>query len=91
MTRAGKKFEPGHGYTREDWDAVDSPPLTPEQLAQAKPFAEMFPELAETMRRNVGDRPPLENPKQAIRFRRSRPWLPSSGHRPGCRCRLSEA
>ena len=64
MTRAGKKFKPDRGYTREDWDAVDSPPLTPEQLAQAKPFAEMFPELAETMRRNVGDRLVSENPSE---------------------------
>ena len=65
MARAGKKFKPDRGYTREDWDAVDSPPLTPEQLAQAKPFAEMFPELAETMRRNVGDRLVSEKPKRA--------------------------
>ena len=72
MTRTGKKFEPGHGFTREEWDAVDSPPLTPEQLAQARPFAEVFPELAETMRRNVGGRPPLENPKQAISIRLDR-------------------
>jgi len=51
-------------YTREEWDAVDSPPLTPEQLAQARPFAEVFPELAETLRRNVADRRASESLRQ---------------------------
>ena len=67
-----KAFQPGHGYTLDDWNAVDSPSLTAEQLAQARPFAEVFPELAETMRKNVGGRPRLENPKQAISIRLDR-------------------
>ncbi len=46
-----KEFQPGRGYSREDWDAVDSPELTDEELAQAKPFAEALPELAEAIRR----------------------------------------
>ena len=34
----------GRGYTKEDWDEVsDNPELTDEELAQGKPFAEMFP------------------------------------------------
>ncbi|MBA3446729.1 MAG: BrnA antitoxin family protein [Pseudaminobacter sp.] len=69
MTGSTRKYEPGHGYTKEEWDAVDSPPATPEQLAQAKPFAKVFPELAENMRKNLGGRPPLENPKQAVSIR----------------------
>jgi uncharacterized protein (DUF4415 family) len=64
-----KEFVPGQGYTKEDWDDAESPPLTKEQIAQAKPFAEVFPDLAETMRKNVGGRPPLEKPKQAISIR----------------------
>jgi uncharacterized protein (DUF4415 family) len=40
-----KEFEEGHGFTREDWDAVDFPELTDEELAQARPFKEVFPEL----------------------------------------------
>jgi len=37
-------FTPGRGYTKEDWDEVsDNPELTDEELAQGKPFAEMFP------------------------------------------------
>lgn len=69
MTKLKKQFEAGHGYTKEDWDAVDSPPATKEQLAQAKPFGEAFPELAETMRKNLGGRPPVEKPKLAVSIR----------------------
>ena len=54
-----KAFDPVHaaanGYTREDWDAVDSPEATDEELARARPFAEAFPDLhasiIETMRK----------------------------------------
>lgn len=65
-----EKFVPGRGYTQEDWDAVDSPELTDEQLAQARPFAEMFPELVANMRRSVG-RPRSDNAKQAVTLRLS--------------------
>ena len=65
-----EKFVPGRGYTQEDWDAVDSPELTDEQLAQARPFAEVFPELAANMRRSAG-RPKLENAKQPVTLRLS--------------------
>ena len=41
-----KEFTPGRGYTKEDWDAVDSPALTDEELRQMRPFREVFPELA---------------------------------------------
>ena len=64
-----KEFIPGKGYTKEDWDAVDSPPATDEQLAQARPFADVFPELAESIRKNIGGRPKLDNPKQPISIR----------------------
>ena len=57
------------GYSQEDWDAVDSPSATPEQLARAKPFGMAFPELAENMRRNLGGRPILENPKKLVSLR----------------------
>ena len=47
-------FEPGRGYSKADWDEIsDSPEATEEELAQAKPFAEAFPELAEAMRRSL--------------------------------------
>lgn len=38
-------------YTQADLDAVlDNPELTAEQIAGAKPFAEIFPDLAAKMR-----------------------------------------
>jgi uncharacterized protein (DUF4415 family) len=43
------------GYTQEDWDEVsDNPPLTKEDFARARPFEEIFPELAESFRRFRG-------------------------------------
>lgn len=47
-----KQFEPGRGYTKEDWDEVsDNPPMTDEELASGRPFAEVFPHLAESIKR----------------------------------------
>ena len=38
-------------YTQADWDAVcDNPELTAKDIANAVPFAQMFPELAATIR-----------------------------------------
>lgn len=69
MTRKRmKEFEPGHGFTKEDWDEVsDNPELTAEELAQARPFAEVFPELAASIRR--AGRPKLEAPKRQVTLR----------------------
>jgi uncharacterized protein (DUF4415 family) len=47
----------------------DAPEATDAQLAQAKPFNEVFPALADAMRRNVGGRPKSENPKVAVSLR----------------------
>lgn len=71
MTKKSAKaeFKPGQGYTNADWDAVDSPPLSKLEQAGAKPFAEVFPELAEKMRRNLGGRPLLGRPKRAVSIR----------------------
>lgn len=54
MGKVQKKFKPGQGYTKQDWDDVQSPELTDEQMAKAKPFAEVFPELAASIRRGRG-------------------------------------
>ena len=62
------KFEPGHGYTKEDWDDADSPELTDDQLAQGRPFAEVFPDLMDSIRRSRG-RPALANPRKHISLR----------------------
>lgn len=63
------EFEPGHGFTKEDWDEVmDFPESTDEELKQFRPFAEVFPDLAESIRRSRG-RPKAERPKQQISIR----------------------
>ncbi len=49
------KFVAGHGYTEADWDEVsDNPEWTAEDFAQAKPFSEVFPEIAAKMKRMRG-------------------------------------
>jgi uncharacterized protein (DUF4415 family) len=45
----------------------DAPEATDEQLAQARPFAEVFPALADRIRR--GGRPRAERPKLAVSIR----------------------
>ena len=51
----GKKFVEGRGYSKAEWAEVsDSPEITAEEFAQAKPFSEVFPEMAEKMRRARG-------------------------------------
>lgn len=49
----------------------DAPEATDEELAQATPFAELFPALAGKMRKAAG-RPKLDDPKQAISIRLDR-------------------
>ncbi|OCW57579.1 BrnA antitoxin family protein [Hoeflea olei] len=65
-------FEPGRGYSREDWDAVASPELSEEELARMRPAREVLPpaffEAMEEQRRTRG-RPALEHPKKQITLR----------------------
>ncbi|HEY9211276.1 MAG TPA: BrnA antitoxin family protein [Ancylobacter sp.] len=66
-----KEFEPGHGYTRQDWNEVsDNPEMTEEDIRNAKPFADAFPALAESIKRSRG-RPKVESPKEAVTLRLS--------------------
>ncbi|CAN7176982.1 BrnA antitoxin family protein [Mesorhizobium sp. LjRoot246] len=46
----------------------DDAEATDEELVQAKPFAEVFPELFESTRRSRG-RPTVEKPKQVVSIR----------------------
>jgi uncharacterized protein (DUF4415 family) len=46
----------------------DAPEATDAELAQARPFAEAFPELAASMRKARG-RPALDDPKQQVTLR----------------------
>jgi hypothetical protein len=64
MNKRQKSFKPGQGYTKEDWDAVAyNPEWTAEDFARAKPFAEVFPELAASMRQ---DRSPDKAPTKKL-------------------------
>jgi uncharacterized protein (DUF4415 family) len=54
MGKRQKSFKPGQGCTKQDWDEVESPESTAEEMAKAKPFAEVFPELAASIRRGRG-------------------------------------
>lgn len=49
----------------------DNPELTDEQLANMRPFREVFPDLARSIDREVArrGRPKLEKPKQAVTLR----------------------
>ncbi len=38
-----KAFKPGLGYTKADWESVDSPPLTDAEIASLRPAKEVLP------------------------------------------------
>jgi uncharacterized protein (DUF4415 family) len=48
----------------------DNPEITDDQIKQAKPFAEAFPDLMESIKRSRG-RPSVDAPKQQISLRLS--------------------
>ena len=48
----------------------DNPELTEEEMATAKPFREVFPDLHEAIKRSRG-RPRLDAPKEAVTLRLS--------------------
>ena len=54
-TRAEEVRDDARGYTDADMAEVsDNPEWTPEMRARARPFAEVFPELAASIRRTRG-------------------------------------
>ncbi len=68
-TELQTEFKEGRGYSKDDWDAVsDNPEWTEEDFKNARPFAEVFPDLAESIRRARG-RPAVEKPKRQISLR----------------------
>ena len=86
MPRKLKEFTPGRGYTKEDWDEVNEPhePTDEELGVNAKPFAEVFPEMAakieETLKLTRGkqkaadqrDDQPARRPRRAHGLSRDR-------------------
>jgi len=76
-----KPFDPAHakahGYTKEDWDAVDSPEATDDELATALPMHQAAPELAAALKTEIArrGRPPADTPKVAVSMRLDRDLL----------------
>ena len=70
MTKV-KAFEPRHGYTQQDWDEVDSPPLTEAEIASMRPFAEAHPEMAASIQRGRGKQKAPTKELTAIRLDRA--------------------
>lgn len=61
-----KNKKPRH-IRQKDWDAIDSPPLSDDNLAAMKPARETFPELAaESARRKRGERGPQKKPRKVL-------------------------
>ncbi|KJF67385.1 BrnA antitoxin family protein [Rhizobium nepotum] len=67
-----KEFEPGHGYTEADWNAVDFPEMTDEELANMRPARDVLPsaffEAIDEYRKTRG-RPPVDKPKKQVTLR----------------------
>ena len=61
------KKRPKH-ISKEDWDAVDSPPLTDEQLARMRPATEVVPEIVTAYRRSRGAQKAPLKVKTSIRL-----------------------
>ena len=92
MPKIGKKFEPGQGFTKEDWDEVsDNPEWTEEDFKNARPFAEVFPDMHASIQEDIRKRGPLKT-KEAISIRLDRDLverLRSTG--PGWQSRINDA
>ena len=70
--KAYTEFTPGRGYTQEDWDEVsDNPELTAEELATARPFAEVFPDLYASILRGRGQQKAETKVRVTLRLARS--------------------
>jgi uncharacterized protein (DUF4415 family) len=67
-----KEFEPGNGYSKEDWDAVDSPELTDEEMANMRPAKDILPASffkGLTEARKSRGRPKVEKPLVPVTLR----------------------
>jgi uncharacterized protein (DUF4415 family) len=54
-------YVPNPHYSEEDWDEVaENPEWTDEELAQARSFAEVFPELAKTIAKRGPQKAPTK-------------------------------
>ncbi|WP_288429131.1 BrnA antitoxin family protein [uncultured Agrobacterium sp.] len=71
-TKKLTEFQAGCGYDKADWDAVDFPEMTDEELNRLRPAVDVLPpEFFEAMKqhRAARGRPALDNPKKQITLR----------------------
>ena len=89
-TKTGPAPE-GRGYTKADWDDVsDNPEWTADEMAKAKPFAEVLPELAANARRARGKQ--KAPTKQLVSLRLDRSVVDAfKAEGPGWQSRMNEA
>ena len=88
-------YDPKSGFTREEWaqawdEVSDNPEWTEEDFKLARPFAEVFPELAASIARSRG-RPVAESPKKQVTLRLDADVVEkyrASGK--GCQSRINE-
>ena len=68
MTKDKKTFVPGLGYSKADWDAIDSPELIDEELASLRPAREVLPPAIfdALTRRKTGQRGPQKAPTKTL-------------------------
>lgn len=86
-----KQFVPGRGYNKEDWDVVDSPELTDEEIAGLRPMKEALPKVYAALQAEIAKRGPAKT-KEAISIRLDIDLvekLRASG--PGWQSRVNEA
>lgn len=86
-----RKFRPGRGYGKDDWDAVDSPELTEEALGKAKPMRDAMPDVHTAITDAIRKRGPAKT-KEAISIRLDQDLverLRASG--PGWQSRVNDA
>ena len=63
---------PNQGYSKDDWDAVDFPEMTDEELATMRPAKDVLPPAFFTAmedHRKLRGRPSLTHPKKQITLR----------------------
>jgi uncharacterized protein (DUF4415 family) len=95
MPKRLKEFAPGRGYSKEDWNAVESPELTDEELESMRPAREVLPPaLFEALaKRRQGQRGPQKSPtKVALSIRLSRDVVDAfKADGPGWQSRMDDA
>ncbi len=91
MTTKTKAAPAGRAYTQADWDDVsDNPEWTAEEMAKARPFAEVLPELAASARRVRGKQ--KAPTKQLVSLRLDRSVIDAfKAEGPGWQSRINEA